>query len=122
MPPSLHPTWDWSVLRPGQSDRDYIVLWHGCSGDDASRIVQGVDPSMGAPDRDFGRGFYTTSIERMQLHGGFDMVYHENPADVAKGLSHGGILLPDAAPDERRRALLENYPALTDFFVADHDN
>jgi hypothetical protein len=40
-----------------------IVLYHGTLLQHATKIAQhGVDTSFGAPNRDFGRGFYTTTL------------------------------------------------------------
>jgi hypothetical protein len=43
----------------------YVILWHGCTTVDKNAIEKnGVDPAKGRADTDFGRGFYTTTIER----------------------------------------------------------
>lgn len=43
----------------------YVTLWHGCTAADQVAIQsRGVDPLVGNPDTDFGRGFYTTTIKR----------------------------------------------------------
>jgi hypothetical protein len=47
----------------------YVILWHGCVTDDKNAIEKsGVDPTLGRPNTDFGRGFYTTTIERQARH------------------------------------------------------
>jgi Protein of unknown function (DUF3990) len=47
----------------------YVILWHGCTTADKNAIeLNGVDPSQGQPNTDFGRGFYTTTIERQAKH------------------------------------------------------
>jgi hypothetical protein len=66
------------------------------------------------------RYYITTYQERMKAHGGVDIVYHEDPADVARGLSHGGILHPEPTPMERRRDLTEHHPELANFL--DHND
>jgi hypothetical protein len=44
---------------------DYQILWHGCTADDKNGIEKsGIDLSRCAVDTDFGRGFYTTTLER----------------------------------------------------------
>src|SRR4051812_24573418 len=54
------------VLNPPPRWDDHarhIVLWHGCVKRNADAIIaNGVDPTRGRPDRDFGRGFYTTTV------------------------------------------------------------
>ena len=59
------PAW----IRPGNPDdyRQYLILWHGCTSWDLSKIraaPSGIDPRAGRPDADFGQGFYTTTWER----------------------------------------------------------
>jgi hypothetical protein len=56
----LDPAPLWTVPRSR-----YIDLWHGCTMRDKQAIESsGVDPMRGRPDTDFGRGFYTTTVER----------------------------------------------------------
>lgn len=60
MPPILNPAPTW---QPDRSD--YVFLWHGCTAFDKTRIEQqGIDPTCGNVASDFGRGFYTTTLER----------------------------------------------------------
>jgi Protein of unknown function (DUF3990) len=51
---------------PWQPDRsEYVILWHGCTAFDKSAIEKnGIDVTHCAPDTDFGRGFYTSTLER----------------------------------------------------------
>jgi hypothetical protein len=43
----------------------HLILWHGCTTSDKDKIeAAGVDPMAGRPNTDFGRGFYTTTIEQ----------------------------------------------------------
>lgn len=49
------------------------------------------------------------------------MVYHENPADVARSLSHGGTLLPEPTVEERRLELLKQYPGLAGLLGANEE-
>src|SRR5271165_3410344 len=47
----------------------YITLWHGCTTEDKNDIVKsGIDVALGRVDVDFGRGFYTTTLERQARH------------------------------------------------------
>ena len=47
----------------------YLDLWHGCTTIDKYAIESnGVDPLRGRPNTDFGRGFYTTTLERQARH------------------------------------------------------
>lgn len=39
----------------------HVTLYHGCTKFDALRIRAGVNPTVGHPQTDFGRGFYTTT-------------------------------------------------------------
>ncbi len=56
------PLWTGSLNR-------YITLWHGCTTQDQNAIRKmGVNPLMGRPNTDFGRGFYTTTIKRQARH------------------------------------------------------
>jgi hypothetical protein len=57
------------ILNPAplwQSDlSDYVILWHGCTAFDKDAIeANGIDPTIGRVNVDFGRGFYTTTLER----------------------------------------------------------
>lgn len=55
----LDPPQPWT----GQRSR-YVILWHGCTSSDKEKIeAAGIDPTVGRPNPDFGRGFYTTTIE-----------------------------------------------------------
>lgn len=48
---------------------DTITLWHGCTDADRRGIEQnGIDLSLSRPDLDFGRGFYTTTLQRQAQH------------------------------------------------------
>jgi hypothetical protein len=58
--PILNPAPPW---KPSRSR--YITLWHGCLSDDKNTIEKsGIDVTVGRVDTDFGRGFYTTTIEQ----------------------------------------------------------
>src|SRR5260370_31419278 len=62
--PILNPAPPWTNPR-----NRYVTLWHGCTTDDKNKIeANGVNPSLGRPNTDFGRGFYTTTIERQARH------------------------------------------------------
>jgi hypothetical protein len=53
----LNPPSPWDVYA------GHVVLWHGCVKQNADAIVaNGVDPTRGRPDHDFGRGLYTTTV------------------------------------------------------------
>jgi hypothetical protein len=58
--PILHKAPDW---EPDLSE--YVILWHGCTAVDKNGIeMHGIDLTRCAVDTDFGRGFYTTTLER----------------------------------------------------------
>jgi hypothetical protein len=60
MPTLLNPAQSW--LAPLS---EYVILWHGCTSVDKSHIEQlGIQLNHCAVDSDFGRGFYTTTLER----------------------------------------------------------
>lgn len=60
MPPILNPSPPW---KPDRSD--YVILWHGCTVLEKNAIqANGIDLSLCAVNTDFGRGFYTTTLER----------------------------------------------------------
>jgi hypothetical protein len=47
----------------------YVTLWHGCTSSDRAVIEsKGIDVTVGRVSTDFGRGFYTTTIERQARH------------------------------------------------------
>lgn len=55
-------------------------LWHGCVSYDAQKIMSyGVDPMAGRVNTDFGRGFYTTTLERQARHWAWER-YYATPA------------------------------------------
>jgi len=70
MAPILNPAPDW---KPDRSD--YIVLWHGCTAIDRANIEMGIDLSKCAVNTDFGRGFYTTTVERQARQWAWDRFY-----------------------------------------------
>lgn len=60
MPPILNPAPPWEAHRT-----EYILLWHGCTVFDKNNIeAYGIDLTRCRFDTDFGRGFYTTTVER----------------------------------------------------------
>jgi hypothetical protein len=60
----LNPAPPWRAPRSR-----YVTLWHGCLTGDKDAIQQnGVDVTKGRVDADFGRGFYTTTLERQAEH------------------------------------------------------
>lgn len=64
MQPILNPAPSW---QPDVSD--YSVLWHGCTEVDKDNIEKhSIDLARCRVDVDFGRGFYTTSLERQARH------------------------------------------------------
>jgi hypothetical protein len=79
MPPILDPAPAWA---PDLSA--YTILWHGCTARDKNSIeMNGIDPNVGRVDVDFGRGFYTTTLERQARQWAWDRFYdwqRKNPA------------------------------------------
>lgn len=62
---------------PWQPDlSEFVILWHGCTTDDKDRIEQNaIDLSYCAVDTDFGRGFYTTTLERQARQWAWDRFF-----------------------------------------------
>lgn len=73
-------------------------------------------------DRETAQHSIDAYCERMSQHGGFDMVYHENPSAVARGLSHGGVLVPESTREQRTSELLKYHPALADLLMTDDED
>ncbi|MBI3823714.1 MAG: DUF3990 domain-containing protein [Planctomycetes bacterium] len=62
--PAIHnPAPSWHAPRS-----EYVVLWHGCTERDKDSIEHGISLAHCAVNTDFGRGFYTTTIERQAEH------------------------------------------------------
>ena len=58
--PLLHAAPPW---KPDLSE--YVILWHGCTVVAKNHIeAHGIDLARCAVDTDFGRGFYTTTLQR----------------------------------------------------------
>ncbi|SRR6266851_1174673 len=71
MPPILNPAPLW---QPDRSE--FIILWHGCTALDKDAIEQnGIDLTVCRPNADFGRGFYTTTLERQARHWAWSRFY-----------------------------------------------
>jgi hypothetical protein len=115
VPTRINRSWDWGIVRPHASDREHVILWHGCTGNDASKIVLGIDPSVGPPDRDFGQGFYTTSIERQARQWAWHRYYSLPPGD------RGGGNTPVIIRFRVARAALSELTSLH-FVLGDYDN
>ncbi|MGA2064170.1 MAG: hypothetical protein ABSG86_04345 [Thermoguttaceae bacterium] len=68
------------ILNPappwGRPRSDYAVLWHGCTAADKDAIEKnGIDRACCAPNSDFGRGFYTTTLERQARQWAWNRFY-----------------------------------------------
>jgi hypothetical protein len=71
-----------------------IVLYHGTLLQHATKIAQhGVDTSFGAPNRDFGRGFYTTTWLDQAQDWAESRASEENFASVIVRLTLGRLEL-----------------------------
>src|ERR1017187_2627394 len=69
--PILYPAPDW---KPDRSD--YVILWQGCTVFDKNALESsGIDLAYCAVNTDFGRGFYTTTLERQARHWAWDRYY-----------------------------------------------
>jgi Protein of unknown function (DUF3990) len=71
MAPLLNSAPDW---KPDLSE--YVILWHGCTAFDKNAMEAGrIDVKYCAVNTDFGRGFYTTTLERQARHWAWDRFY-----------------------------------------------
>jgi hypothetical protein len=74
----LNPAPPWEPPRS-----DVVVLWHGCTASDKDAIEKrGIDLNHCATDTDFGRGFYTTTLERQARQWAWNRFYRwqkDNP-------------------------------------------
>jgi hypothetical protein len=79
--PILNSPPDWAVVGAT------IDLWHGCTGNDLTAIRRHgrIDPTRGRPDPDFGRGFYTTTIERQARQWAWQRYYELPPSAQGGG-------------------------------------
>jgi len=69
------PQWEHSLAADGsiaiEGLHEVVTLWHGCTSDDWANILnnQGhIQVIKGSASTDFGRGFYTTTIQRQARH------------------------------------------------------
>jgi hypothetical protein len=73
----LNPAPPWG---PPRSDR--LVLWHDCTAFDKDAIERsGIDLKFCAADTDFGRGFYTTTLERQARQWAWNRFYKLQKGD-----------------------------------------
>ncbi len=70
MPTLLNPAPNWEPERS-----DFIILWHGCTAVDKASIEKGIDLAFSEPNTDFGRGFYTTTLEQQARHFAWERFY-----------------------------------------------
>jgi hypothetical protein len=72
-----------SPAPPWQSERsEYVVLWHGCTAFDKGKIEAGIDLAQCRVDRDFGRGFYTTTLRRQANQWAWKRFYDQKNQQV----------------------------------------
>src|SRR6266404_5193301 len=73
MPPLLNPAPPW---QPDRSE--FAILWHGCTAFDKNAIEKhGIDLRCCAVDTDFGRGFYTTTLQRQAQQWAWNRFYRQ---------------------------------------------
>jgi methenyltetrahydromethanopterin cyclohydrolase len=68
---------------PSWLDQD-IVLYHGTTDLHVANILQAVDETRGSPQKDFGRGFYTTTKESQALDWAIKKAYFGGKAAVIR--------------------------------------
>ena len=75
MPPATVPVLNAAPnWKPDRSD--FLILWHGCTALAKNNIERsGIDLTKCAVDTDFGRGFYTTTLERQARLRAWDQYY-----------------------------------------------
>jgi len=73
---------------PWEPERsDYVILWHGCTVYDKNSIEgNGIDLNRCKINTDFGRGFYTTTLERQARQWAWIRFYEwqADPANAGK--------------------------------------
>jgi hypothetical protein len=78
----LNPALPWQPARS-----EYVTLWHGCTVLDKNAIqANGIDLTVCTVAADFGRGFYTTTLERQARQWAWDRFYRwqlRNPTATA---------------------------------------
>jgi hypothetical protein len=82
VPPILNPAPPW---QPDLSE--YVLLYHGCTVLDKNNMeAKRINLANCRVDSDFGRGFYTTSLERQARNWAWDRYYKwlGNPANAGK--------------------------------------
>lgn len=121
--PLLHAAPPW---QPDLSD--YVVLWHGCAALAKNSIeANGIDLSHCAVDTDFGRGFYTTTLERQARLWAWDQFYRWRSSNP-KGMGNRPVVLRFRvrrySRSPRRTALDDGLDKLAslDFVRGDYDN
>lgn len=79
-----------NAAPPWKADRsEYIILWHGCTTfDRISLETKGIDLSRCRTDADFGRGFYTTTLERQARQWAWSR-YYDSLVDPAQANQPG---------------------------------
>jgi hypothetical protein len=75
------------LYRPPAWNNDRMTLFHGTDDESARHIRLGIDLSRCRPNRDFGRGFYTTTARRQAEYWAYgragSMAPPRSPAIVA---------------------------------------
>src|SRR5436190_215129 len=86
--PVLNAAPDW---KPNLSD--YLILWHGCTAFDKNNIEKsGIDLKLCAVDTDFGRGFYTTTLERQARQWAWGRFYDWQARNPTKAGNQPAVL------------------------------
>ncbi len=108
-PPILNAPPDWKTLS------STLTLWHGCTSEDAKRILTPpyIDLSKSRPDADYGRGFYTTTIERQARHWAWQKYYAVQEAE--QGGENSPMIVGFRIPRERLAALNALYFVVNDY-------
>ena len=78
----------WNGALPWIAPRNRrLDLWHVCTTADKDAIEKrGIDPLKGRPNTDFGRGFYTTTVERQARH--WAWARYDDPTAVVDRVAH----------------------------------
>ncbi len=120
MRPLLNPAPPWSLERSA-----CVILWHGCMESDRVNIeANGIDPTLGRVNADFGRGFYTTTVERQARQWAWQrlLLWQENPTDVA--FRNRPVVLRFRVPRYGRKGRLRGLDRLSSlhFVLGKNDN
>jgi hypothetical protein len=120
MPSILNPAPPWSLERSA-----YVSLWHGCLNSDRVNIEEnGIDPTLGRVDADFGRGFYTTTVERQARQWAWQRFLLWNAGPANESVRNQPVVMRFRVPRHGRKGRIRGLDRLFSlhFVLAGSDN